>query len=141
MRLTALPRRPTGETLLPLIDVVFFLVVFFMLTSRLSDPTPFDVTPPTAKDSVEADGEFSIYINAEGALARISSAGIVNDDAALVSLASERQAYCAEKDCNVVAPSLLIHADQNAPAKSLVMVLDKLGSIGFTDLHLMTEMP
>lgn len=45
-------RRPTrttqSETIIALIDVVFFLLVFFMLIGRMDATAPFDVTPPIA---------------------------------------------------------------------------------------------
>ena len=45
MRLTRTPRRTPPESIIPLIDVVFFLLVFFMLIGRMDATAPFDVTP------------------------------------------------------------------------------------------------
>ena len=48
MKLTRPPARQAPETIIALIDVVFFLLVFFMLIGRMDATAPFDVTPPTA---------------------------------------------------------------------------------------------
>ena len=37
-----------SETIIALIDVVFFLLVFFMLIGRMDATAPFDVAPPIA---------------------------------------------------------------------------------------------
>ncbi|KIC06494.1 biopolymer transporter ExbD, partial [Leisingera sp. ANG-M1] len=41
-------RNPHSETIIALIDVVFFLLVFFMLIGRMDATAPFDVRPATA---------------------------------------------------------------------------------------------
>lgn len=41
----AKPRAP-GETIVALIDVIFFLLVFFMLVGRMDATAPFEVLPP-----------------------------------------------------------------------------------------------
>ena len=48
MRLTRPPARQAPETIIALIDVVFFLLVFFMLIGRMDATAPFEVTPPLA---------------------------------------------------------------------------------------------
>ena len=48
MKLTRPPQRQQPETIIALIDVVFFLLVFFMLIGRMDATAPFEVAPPTA---------------------------------------------------------------------------------------------
>ena len=50
-------RRPTRkpdseERVLPLINVVFLLLIFFMLAGRLSEAELFEVTPPESAGAV-----------------------------------------------------------------------------------------
>jgi biopolymer transport protein ExbD len=40
--------RQAPETIIALIDVVFFLLVFFMLIGRMDATAPFEVSPPIA---------------------------------------------------------------------------------------------
>jgi biopolymer transport protein ExbD len=48
MKLTRPARNTQSETIIALIDVVFFLLVFFMLIGRMDATAPFDVDPPVA---------------------------------------------------------------------------------------------
>ena len=48
MKLSRSPPRAPAETIVALIDVVFFLLVFFMLVGRMDATAPFDVVPPVA---------------------------------------------------------------------------------------------
>jgi biopolymer transport protein ExbD len=45
MRLARTRRARRTETILPLIDVVFFLLVFFLLIGRMDATAPFEVAP------------------------------------------------------------------------------------------------
>lgn len=131
-------RRNTGEPLLPMIDVVFFLVVFFMLTSRLAEPEPFAVTPPLATAEA-AEGDFSLYLDANGQLA--SKSQDRSEAEALAELASKRAGFCAAADCAATPPVLLFHADAMAPAIRVVGLVGQLGAMGFSDVRLMTGKP
>ncbi|MGX0978300.1 biopolymer transport protein ExbD [Roseovarius sp. MBR-51] len=48
MKLSRPQRRTPPETIIALIDVVFFLLVFFMLIGRMDATAPFEVRPATA---------------------------------------------------------------------------------------------
>jgi biopolymer transport protein ExbD len=41
------PKRP-AENVIPMINVVFLLLVFFLITARITPPLPVEVEPPTA---------------------------------------------------------------------------------------------
>lgn len=56
MRLNRRYNRPVQEPILALIDVVFFLLVFFMLVARLDASAPFEVLPPIATTGQEMPG-------------------------------------------------------------------------------------
>ncbi len=70
MRLTRAPRRTPPESIIPLIDVVFFLLVFFMLIGRMDATAPFDVTPAQALTGQDMPGGgVTLSIGAEGQIA------------------------------------------------------------------------
>ncbi len=48
------PRRPRAESILPMINVVFLLLIFFLMTSRLAQPDPVEVAPPEAAAGQDA---------------------------------------------------------------------------------------
>jgi biopolymer transport protein ExbD len=49
-------RQVLPETIVALIDVVFFLLVFFMLVGRLDATAPFAVTPPRSRAGADMPG-------------------------------------------------------------------------------------
>ena len=70
MKLNRPPPRTEFETIVPLIDVVFFLLVFFMLVGRLDATAPFEVDPPVATTGSDMPGGGqTVAISRDGALA------------------------------------------------------------------------
>ncbi|MCB4458169.1 ExbD/TolR family protein [Leisingera sp. McT4-56] len=70
MKLNRPARSPHTETIIALIDVVFFLLVFFMLIGRMDATAPFDVRPATAVTGRDMPaGGITLAISAQGALA------------------------------------------------------------------------
>lgn len=70
MKLKRIIRRESPESIIPLIDVVFFLLVFFMLIGRMDATAPFDVIPATAQTGSDMPGGgVTVSISSEGQLA------------------------------------------------------------------------
>ncbi|WP_370281459.1 ExbD/TolR family protein [Pseudooceanicola sp.] len=70
MKLKRPPRRSAPETIVALIDVVFFLLVFFMLIGRLDATSPFELRPAGAVTGTDMPaGGVTLAIAADGALA------------------------------------------------------------------------
>lgn len=63
------PARPY-ESIIPMIDVVFFLLVFFMLIGRMDATAPFDVLPATAETGADMPaGGVTLSLAQDGTLA------------------------------------------------------------------------
>ncbi len=61
---------PYSETIVALIDVVFFLLVFFMLIGRMDATAPFEVMPPVADSGSDMPaGGATLSVGAAGDLA------------------------------------------------------------------------
>ncbi|MGJ8557478.1 MAG: ExbD/TolR family protein [Sulfitobacter geojensis] len=70
MRLTRPPVRQAPETIIALIDVVFFLLVFFMLIGRMDASAPFEVSPPIATTGSDMPaGGITLSVSAAGDMA------------------------------------------------------------------------
>lgn len=70
MKLTRPPARQAPETIIALIDVVFFLLVFFMLIGRMDATAPFDVSPPVAETGSDMPaGGITLSVSATGVMA------------------------------------------------------------------------
>ncbi|MFQ5624763.1 MAG: ExbD/TolR family protein [Paracoccaceae bacterium] len=70
MKLRKHTTRPVPETIVALIDVVFFLLVFFMLVGRMDATSPFDVIPPLSETGSDMPGGgTTVTVAADGRLA------------------------------------------------------------------------
>lgn len=130
MRLAPQRRRDgLAEPLLPLIDVVFFLIIFFMMVSRLAEPDPVEVVRPQAAAPDEVAGELSLYLGRDGVVVARAEAGPVRGEAAVAALVAR---------CGTGCGTVLIHADQAAPAKAVAGLLADLARAGLADVRLVT---
>lgn len=75
MRIDMPPRRPRGESIIPMINVVFLLLIFFLLTAQITQSPPFELEPPESEAEISAQegGEQRepdvLYVSATGQLA------------------------------------------------------------------------
>lgn len=70
MKLKRARHSPHSETIIALIDVVFFLLVFFMLIGRMDATAPFDVSPPQAETGRDMPaGGITLAVSPKGDLA------------------------------------------------------------------------
>ena len=59
-------RRAPAEPFVPMINVVFLLLIFFLMTSRLAPPDPFEVAPPLAETADDGRVAPILYVSAKG---------------------------------------------------------------------------
>lgn len=127
------PRRKPQENLLPMINVVFLLLIFFLISARLTPPEPFAVSPPEAVMAAESQGEFTLFIAADG---RIGYRDVLAE-AALAAIAAARADHCAVADCRLEPPRLTLRADSALPAARLAALLPELAGLGFDRIELL----
>lgn len=124
---TAHQRDPEAG-LIPLINVVFLLLIFLMLSGSLSRQDAFPVTPPVAESGAMANTEpLVVLVAADG---RLAVAGQQVSEAELLALARR-----GEED-QTVAVSL--KADAQVDALDLVQLMEKLRAQGVSNITLMT---
>ncbi len=117
------PTRAARENIVPMINVVFLLLIFFLMTAQIAPPEPFKITPPQSRGAVPADGQATLYVDANGAQAF----GAAQGDKVFALLA------------NLPASTpLLIRADAAFKASQLASLLAKLAAIGITDVAIVT---
>ncbi len=132
------PRRRPPENMLPMINVVFLLLIFFLMSAQLVPPEPFPVEPPEASGGTDAEGPLALYLGPEGEIGYRDQTG---EEAALAALLAEREALCGMQDCNSNPIGLQIRADAATPGRALAALLPTLGSKGFTQVELITVEP
>ncbi|WP_415402149.1 ExbD/TolR family protein [Tateyamaria sp. SN3-11] len=125
------------ENIIPMINVVFLLLIFFLMTSQIAPPETLDVTPPEAETGLDGDGDLTLYLDASGQLGFDQVIG--TDDAVIAALIQARDASCAAENC--ASPSLQLRADGLVPATRVAALLKKLAVQGFSDIGLTTVAP
>jgi biopolymer transport protein ExbD len=119
-------RRPTRtENIVPMINVVFLLLIFFLMTAQITPPDIFEVILPKAVVEQTAEQSDILLIAADGTLGYGT-----NKDAAALQAITMRT--------NPDLP-LLIRADTALPATTLAALLPKLAVLGITKVELATE--
>lgn len=126
------PRIRPAENLLPMINVVFLLLIFFLLSARLTPPEPFAITPPEAQAEAEAQGDFVLFLGADAGFGYREMRG----EAALTALSAARVDYCAGGDCAADPPRLTLRSDAALPAATLARLLPRLTALGFGAVEL-----
>lgn len=114
-------RRVMPEPVVPMINVVFLLLIFFLMTAQFIPPPPVEVTPPEADAAPQAAPGARLYLDRDGTLAFNDLRG----DAALAAA--------------ITAPTLDIHADAQAPANVLAQLLSQLGQHEGGEVRLITQ--
>ncbi|WP_375688610.1 biopolymer transporter ExbD [Pseudooceanicola sp. LIPI14-2-Ac024] len=116
-------KRPRGESIVPMINVVFLLLVFFLMTSQLTPPEPIEVTPPNATGDEGPPVQLTLFMGPDGGIAFRDLTG----DAAL-------DAYAAEGTGATEPP--MLRADAQAEARAVARVLKNLAARGLTNVAL-----
>ncbi|ETX13429.1 hypothetical protein OCH239_10300 [Roseivivax halodurans JCM 10272] len=133
MRIDDAPRRRPQENLVPMINVVFLLLIFFLMTAQIAPPQPFEVEPPDVAEAEDADGTLTVYLSADGQIGFRDVMG----DAALASLEDAKTEECGGP-CGEGGPVLMLRADRAAPAEDLAALMPRLGQAGFSRVELVT---
>lgn len=119
------PARP--ETIIPLVDVVFFLLVFFMLIGRLDATAPFAVEPPFARTGSDLPGGgITIAIGRTGDLALD---GTRMDEAALLARLEARRD--ADADLRI-----RLNTDGATEMRHVLPLAAGLSELGYADVVL-----
>ncbi|MBE9563512.1 MAG: biopolymer transporter ExbD [Proteobacteria bacterium] len=116
--------------LTPLIDTVFILLIFFMMTTTFNRETQLKINLPEAKseNSVEQQS-IRILIDEHGEYAiNDFEHTLINSQLDTLKLALKKAA--GEES----APSLLISADKNTPHSAVVKAMEAARDLGFMKL-------
>jgi len=126
-----LPRRHQNDDdrILPLINVVFLLMIFFMLAGRIAAIDPFSVEPPRSAAAGQIDSkETIVLLGADGTLALD---GQVMDENAFAAAVSDRVKAGR-------AGAFRFKADGKAEATRVVAVMETVREAGVEKLRLLT---
>ncbi len=120
--------------LTPLIDVVFLLLIFFMVSTTFKRESQLNIDLPraSAQPVDTSDHPLEITIDAEGRIF-VNRQGLVNNQLATLMKAMQ-QAVGDRTDM-----PLIISADGKTPHQAVVTAMDAARKLGITHLSLATQ--
>ncbi len=122
--------------LTPLIDVVFLLLIFFMVSTTFTKETHLSVDLPEAvgEASIDAPRQLDILITAQGDYS-INGQALMNN-----SMATLKRAISDLSGGDTKVP-LSITADAQTPHQAVITAMDAAGQLGFVHLSMTTRNP
>jgi len=126
------PRRQpsTDENVLPLINIVFLLLIFFMLAGAVSATAPFPLEPPTTRAAESTSAPQSgIAIAGDGRLA------FGGEKIELEGLVDAVEAWREDAGADAI---LSVRADAGARSSRLLEVLGRLRAADVDEIRLLS---
>lgn len=135
------PSRDLDNALIPLINVVFLMMIFFMLAGQIRPPEALAIDPPrSAQARAETSGSIQLLVGANGQLA------LDGDLVTLAQLAERIEAYRTQAGADAGPTtdpghpeSILLKADAGVRHGRLREVIAALHSAGIGHVGLLAE--
>ncbi|MBV1932851.1 MAG: biopolymer transporter ExbD [Porticoccaceae bacterium] len=121
----------------PLIDVVFLLLIFFMVSTTFTKETHLVVNLPEADaaPSESVPDSIDILITAEGNYS-LNGVALVNQQIKTLMAGLKQLSTEPRSDTG-----LTITADAKTPHQAVVTAMDAAGRLGFVNLSILTQEP
>ncbi len=129
-------REELNVNLTPLIDVVFLLLIFFMVSTTFTRETQLSVDLPEATGLIreEVDRQVEILIDEAGSY-RVNGQALVD-----TTMRTLQAAVYKVSEGDTTLP-LVISADAQTPHESVVRAMDAAGQMGFSRLSIASVQP
>lgn len=135
MKFRQVRRELPALNLTPLIDIVFLLLIFFMVTTSFSRETRLLVSLPEASGSAEnATESIEVLVDKEGGYA-INGRRLVNAEVDSLVRGLELESG------GDVSLLVVLVADAEAQHQSVVTAMEAIGRAGFASLSIATREP
>jgi len=113
-------RRARRDDIVPMINVAFLMLVFFLMSAVIAPPAPVDIAVPTTTEASSSVDGVTLFVTSDGEL--IGANGSV------------------VQDLNVFADGpVTVSADATFPANSFVRVVESLRLAGVAEIHLVAR--
>lgn len=134
MRMRASRRNKPDVNLTPLIDVVFLLLIFFMVSTTFNKQSEIIIELPEASNRPVAEKELPIDLT-------IDAAGVyyVNDKQLINTQLDTLMRALQEASKNNTDTPLIINADGTTSHQSVVMAMDAARQVGLLRLSIATK--
>jgi biopolymer transport protein ExbD len=129
------PEEDVNINLTPLIDVVFLLLIFFMVSTTFDTTSQLKIKLPEASEVKTQDPpqKLNLLIDANGSFF-LNSRELTNNKSATLRAALER-AMAGNR------LPIVIQSDADSPVQSLVTAMDVVGQMGLKQVSIATTRP
>lgn len=129
-------REEDAINLTPLIDVVFLLLIFFMVSTTFTKETHLKIDLPEAVGETQQDlpDVVEVLVDAQGNYSVNGKPLVNNQDMTLRAAIDEIGGGDSKRP-------FVITADANTPHKAVVTVMDVAGQLGYVNLSITTKNP
>ena len=115
-------RRSRTDSIVPMINIVFLLLIFFLMTATIAPPAPVEVAPPESTAEGRVERQRTLFVAADGRLAFGEARG--------------GEVFDALAGLPMDGPPLLIRADRGVPGARVAEVISRLGALGLGRVRL-----
>ena len=136
MKFPRRPQRDNSINLTPLIDVVFLLLIFFMVTTTFTRETRMLISLPEAEtESIAREKKVvELVVSKDGSYA-VDGQSLINRDIKTI-MAALKDASAGDS-----AMPLVITADAESTHQAVITAMDAAGRLGFETLNIATQQP
>lgn len=133
--ISATPVEEVNINLTPLIDVVFLLLIFFMVSTTFDTTSQLKIKLPEASqdEAIKPKQPLYLVINMEGKFF-LNSRELSSQKSEALSLALQRILDGADRP-------IVIQSDAKSPVQSLVTAMDVVARLGLTQVSIATTRP
>ncbi len=118
--------RPVREAILPMINLVFLLLIFFLLAATAAPTPPFDLHLPDGAAGLDAGGTTPLYVGPSSEL----TYGVAKGDDVFAAIHARE-----------ISGPLEMRADGGVPAADVAALLARLAKVGVLETRLVLEAP
>lgn len=119
---------PVQEPMLPLINIVFLLLIFFMIAGSLQKLGPFEVDPPGSQTAASQPEDAIVLWFSD------------NGDIGIDDLTGGLDRLSSMLPVDYIGRPVEIRADRNVEGQKVVTLLARLQELGVEKVQLMTAM-
>ena len=136
MKFPRRPQRDNSINLTPLIDVVFLLLIFFMVTTTFTRETRMLISLPEAEsESIAREKKVvELVVSKDGSYA-VDGQSLINRDIKTI-MAALKDASAGDNKM-----PLVITADALSTHQAVITAMDAAGRLGFEALKIATQQP
>ena len=136
MKFRRRPQRDNSINLTPLIDVVFLLLIFFMVTTTFTRETRMLISLPEAEaESIVSEQKtVELVVSKDGSYA-VDGQSLINRDIKTI-MAALKDASAGDNQM-----PLVITADALSTHQAVITAMDAAGRLGFETLNIATQQP